>query len=58
MFRVKLQTLCAQWAHRLERCRFLVLVANFCILAYTLIEWLLFYLRKYYFKWSNPLWRV
>lgn len=43
---------------RLERCRPLMLIANFAILFWTFLEWLYFYVKEYYRKWSKPLWRV
>ena len=42
---------------RLERCKIFVIIANGCLLFYTFILWLIFYVRKYYNKWSKPLWR-
>ena len=45
-------------ADRLQRCRPLMLIVNFLILLWTFLEWLWFYAKKYYYKWSIPLWRV
>lgn len=53
-----LQILKRRLADRLERCRPLMLIANFAILFWTFLEWLYFYTRKYYLKLSKPLWRA
>ena len=53
-----LQILKRRLADRLERCRPLMLIANFAILFWTFLEWLYFYVKKYYYKCSKPLWRA
>lgn len=54
--------LCTHVVERLHRCilkyRPLIILANGAILFYTLLIWLWFYINKYYYKWSKPLWRV
>lgn len=60
--RNKYVQLCTLVVERLHRCilkhRPLIIIANACILFYTLVLWLWFYANKYYYKWSKPLWRV
>ncbi len=43
---------------RLQRCRPIIILINALILLWTFFEWLWFYIRFYYMKWSKPLWRV